>query len=31
MVLCEAPHVDASVLRDAGRSETAEAEATAFP
>lgn len=31
MVRCEAPLVDASVLRDAGRSETAEAEATAFP
>ena len=31
MVRCEAPHVDASVLRDAGRSETAETEATAFP
>ena len=31
MVLCEAPHVDASVLRDAGRSETAEAEATGYP
>ena len=31
MVLCEAPHVDASVLRDAGRSETVEAEATGYP
>ena len=31
MERCEAPLVDASVLRDAGRSEAAGAEATAFP
>ena len=31
MVRCEAELVEACELRDAGRSETAEAEATAFP